>query len=186
MLPGTPTSVSCLQAAAASFLPSNSNKEIRPEEVFMRSDLGLSFLGAAVGAGATFLLDPQTGKRRRALLRDKMGSFSRQTTIAIDKTARDLRNRAYGTVMSIKSGHPMRGGLAVLNANWPPAVRLMVGVTGGMMTAVGAAKGRTEGKVLVGVGIGSLTLAVTNFSIRGRLKKSTRGKFAAFWRRLAA
>jgi hypothetical protein len=152
----------------------------------MRSDLGLSVLGAAVAAGATFLLDPQTGKRRRALLRDKLGSLSRHTHSAIDKTSRDLRNRAYGTVVSIKSGHPIRGRFAVLNANWPPAIRLMVGTAGGIMTAAGLTKGGTVGRVLSGIGIGSLALAITNFSVRDMLKKSSHGKIAAFPRTHAA
>src|SRR5262245_33138314 len=152
----------------------------------MRGNLGLSVLGAAIGASAVFLLDPQTGKRRRALLRDKLGSISRQTASVIDKTSRDLRNRAHGTVVSIKSGHPMRGGFAVLNANWPPAIRLIVGTTGGIMTAAGFVKGGAIGRVLSGIGVGSLALAMTNFSVRDTLRKSTHGKIAAFPRRHAA
>src|SRR4029079_14165975 len=98
----------------------------------MMSDVGLSVCGAAIGAGAMFLLDPRLGKRRRSLLRDKAVSVSRHTASAIDKTSRGLKNRAHGTVISIRSGHPMRGGFAWLNANWPPAIRLLVGATGGI------------------------------------------------------
>jgi hypothetical protein len=150
----------------------------------MRSDLGLSVLGAAIGAGAMFLLDPRLGKRRRALLRDRTVSFSRHTATAIDKTARDLKNRTHGTVVSIKSGHPMRGGFALLNANWPPAIRLLVGTTGGIITALGLARGNRAGRILSGIGIGSLVFAITNLSVRDTIK-STRGKIALFHRNAA-
>ena len=86
----------------------------------MRSYLGL-VLGAGIGAGLMFLLDPQMGKRRRAVFRDKTGSFGRQASAVIDKTARDLRNRTCGTVASFKTGHLAQMRPSILNANWPPA-----------------------------------------------------------------
>src|SRR5215471_18409156 len=103
--------------------------------VFMRSSLGLSILAAGLGAGVMFLMDPQMGRRRRAILRDKTVSFSRHASALVDKTTRDVRNRTYGTVVSIKSGHVTQMRPAILNANWPPAVRLMVGTAGGSITA---------------------------------------------------
>jgi BON domain len=70
----------------------------------MRNQLGLSVLGAAgFGAGLMFLLDPDMGTRRRAILRDKLISFTRLAAWAADKTSRDLKNRIYGTVASTKS-----------------------------------------------------------------------------------
>src|SRR6476646_2383946 len=97
----------------------------------MRSYIGLGALGAGIGAGLMFLLDPQMGKRRRAVLRDKTYSLARHASAAVDRTARDLKNRTYGTVVSIKSGHIGQIRPTILNANWPPAIRLIVGTAGG-------------------------------------------------------
>src|SRR6266852_6378392 len=71
---------------------------------FMRNQLGLGVLGTAgLGAGLMFLLDPDMGTRRRAILRDKLISFTRLAAWAADKTSRDLKNRVYGTVASTRS-----------------------------------------------------------------------------------
>ena len=56
-----------------------------------------SFLcGAALGAAVMYFLDPQGGRRRRAVVRDKAVSYANQTGEYADKTARDLGNRATG------------------------------------------------------------------------------------------
>jgi gas vesicle protein len=52
--------------------------------------------GAGVGAALAFILDPDRGRRRRALLADKMTRASRTTRKALDATARDIGNRARG------------------------------------------------------------------------------------------
>ncbi|HZQ90998.1 MAG TPA: SRPBCC family protein [Terriglobales bacterium] len=54
--------------------------------------------GAAVGAGLMYLLDPDRGNRRRALLRDKAVRAEHVSACAVDKAVRDLRNRALGVV----------------------------------------------------------------------------------------
>src|SRR5918993_223936 len=61
------------------------------------------FTGLGLGAGAMFLLDPDRGGRRRALIRDKAVSFSNTSKDALDKTARDLRNRATGVIAETKA-----------------------------------------------------------------------------------
>lgn len=65
---------------------------------------GLTF-GAGLGIGTVvmYLLDPDRGKRRRALLRDKCVSATRKTSEAIEVTARDLTNRAQGIATSIQA-----------------------------------------------------------------------------------
>jgi hypothetical protein len=50
-----------------------------------------------------YLLDPDRGKRRRALLRDKCVSATKKTREGIEISARDLRNRARGIFASIQS-----------------------------------------------------------------------------------
>ena len=53
-------------------------------------------IGAALGSGAMYILDPQTGASRRALARDKMIEAQTNTKRAAGVTARDLWNRAVG------------------------------------------------------------------------------------------
>lgn len=53
-------------------------------------------LGIALGAGATFLLDPRQGRRRRALIRDRMVRTAREAREFGDAAAKDLRARAQG------------------------------------------------------------------------------------------
>jgi uncharacterized membrane protein/gas vesicle protein len=52
--------------------------------------------GAAVGALAMYLTDPDRGRRRRALARDKMQHLVNKTGDAIQVTTRDLGNRVQG------------------------------------------------------------------------------------------
>lgn len=53
-------------------------------------------VGAGVGAAVVFMLDPQGGGRRRALVRDKMAYASRKTRDGMDAVARDMANRTRG------------------------------------------------------------------------------------------
>ena len=65
---------------------------------------GLMFgTGLGLGTGLMFLFDPDRGKRRRALLRDKCVWSARKTGEAAQVTARDLRNRAQGIASSVQS-----------------------------------------------------------------------------------
>lgn len=54
--------------------------------------------GLGLGAGLTFLADPDRGKRRRALIRDKANHLSHVATDGLDVARRDLRNRSTGWV----------------------------------------------------------------------------------------
>ena len=60
-------------------------------------------LGAGLGAAAMFLLDPARGKRRRALVRDKLALATRKTGACIEVTTRDVTNRTLGWYSEIKS-----------------------------------------------------------------------------------
>lgn len=65
---------------------------------------GLAFgAGVGLGSGLMFLLDPDRGKRRRALLRDKCVSAARKTGEGFEVTARDLRNRTQGLMTEVQS-----------------------------------------------------------------------------------
>jgi hypothetical protein len=99
-------------------------------------DRALSLLaGMGLGAGLMYLFDPQQGRRRRALARDKAVSLAHQAQDAAEAVAKDLRNRAQGLAsgdLSVLAGgkralqNPLRGG-------WSPAGRaLMTGLGAGL------------------------------------------------------
>jgi hypothetical protein len=65
---------------------------MRPMNVFCY------FFGFACGAAAVYFADPQRGRARRAMVRDKALSLANQAQDYVEKTARDLGHRAQGLV----------------------------------------------------------------------------------------
>jgi hypothetical protein len=65
--------------------------------------------GVGIGALLMYMLDPDRGRRRRALVRDKVVSLSSRTGRAISGTARDLSNRAQGLVIETGKALGIRG-----------------------------------------------------------------------------
>ena len=68
---------------------------------------GLSAMsGVAVGLGMMYFLDPDKGRRRRALIRDKTKHLWRMSGKALgramNKSSRDLTNRARGVIAEIQ------------------------------------------------------------------------------------
>ena len=59
-------------------------------------------VGAAIGAGVMYLLDPDGGRRRRAVLRDQLVSAGHRTSDAVGATSRDVTNRARGVVAELR------------------------------------------------------------------------------------
>ncbi len=57
---------------------------------------------AALGAGLMALLDPQSGKRRRAVLRDRSARAARKLGETAGKKWRDLANRGTGAVAKVQ------------------------------------------------------------------------------------
>lgn len=68
----------------------------------MRKELGIVG-GLGLGAGLFYLFDPRSGKRRRSVVRDQAKHFWRVSGKAIDRTSRDLGNRAKGLVAALNS-----------------------------------------------------------------------------------
>lgn len=52
--------------------------------------------GIGLGAGLMYIFDPDRGKRRRSIIRDKTVHLSKKTQHAISITARDISNRIHG------------------------------------------------------------------------------------------
>ena len=59
--------------------------------------------GMAAGAALTFILDPSSGRRRRALVRDQFVHAGNKTRRLAEGKAKDLSNRARGVVAETRS-----------------------------------------------------------------------------------
>src|SRR5688572_26682130 len=58
--------------------------------------------GAAIGGALLFVLDPDRGAKRRAVLRDKLVRAGRVAGEGAGATARDISNRARGVAASVR------------------------------------------------------------------------------------
>ena len=59
--------------------------------------------GIGLGAAMMYVLDPQGGRRRRALARDKAVSLATKTSKVVSARSRDLANRAKGVAAEARS-----------------------------------------------------------------------------------
>src|SRR5436305_7671270 len=81
--------------------------------------VGSAGLGAGLGAGLMYLLDPQGGRGRRAVARDKTVSALKQGGEKAAKTSRHLGNKTKG--LAAQAGSKLRqsdladNGMALLN-----------------------------------------------------------------------
>jgi uncharacterized membrane protein/osmotically-inducible protein OsmY len=65
---------------------------------------GMCVLGSiGLGAGLMYVLDPDRGRRRRAMARDQAVHMVHETGIALDKGLRDLNNRLSGSLIETAS-----------------------------------------------------------------------------------
>jgi uncharacterized membrane protein len=68
-------------------------------------DKRLAFLmSAGVGAGLMYLLDPDRGRRRRALARDKLVHTGHRVAGSVGTTSRDIKHRARGLLARVRPG----------------------------------------------------------------------------------
>jgi osmotically-inducible protein OsmY len=56
----------------------------------------------AAGAALMYVLDPDAGRRRRALMRDRLVHAAHRTGRAVDARSRDVGNRARGVVAELR------------------------------------------------------------------------------------
>lgn len=136
--------------------------------------------GAALGAGATLLLDPARGRRRRALVRDKAVHLGHAGRDSAEKALRDLRNRSIGvahegrkrirerdfSLPEMSSGSPERQRIDVLQRNWAPATRLLVGGCGLALCGAGLARRGALGTLMALPGVAMLTRSAVNRPFR--------------------
>ena len=72
----------------------------------MQQNRGAFAAGMVLGAGLMYLMDPDRGRRRRALARDKAIRTARRTGSALGATGRDLANRTSG--LAARATHAVR------------------------------------------------------------------------------
>jgi len=77
------------------FFPTHGDSVIRT--------VGILVGGLGLGAALMYVLDPERGKRRRAIVRDKTLSGARKTGDKIAARSRDRKNRARGVGAELKS-----------------------------------------------------------------------------------
>lgn len=59
--------------------------------------------GLLVGLGLAYLLDPERGANRRALVRDKATRVGNKLSEGVDEVAREVRSRASGAAAELRS-----------------------------------------------------------------------------------
>jgi hypothetical protein len=67
------------------------------------NNLSAALTGAGLGVLGMYIFDPEVGRRRRALARDKAILLQRKAKEAASVTAQDLKNRTLGTLAEGKS-----------------------------------------------------------------------------------
>lgn len=137
----------------------------------------LTLIGsAALGGGLMYILDPDRGRRRRALVRDKVASAWNRSGETISKTSRDIANRAKGAAFETtrplrkraeerfdrtrQAGHETR--FALLRQDWPPAWRAIAGVAGGALAVYGIVRRDALGALASTAGATMVTRCATN------------------------
>jgi hypothetical protein len=101
--------------------------------------------GAAAGLGFMYFLDPDQGRRRRALARDQMMHAAHRTGDAMDATSRDLANRAKGAVAELRGRFQSR---EVSDDVLRDRVRARVGAVIGHASSIGVDV--ADGRVTLG------------------------------------
>jgi len=140
---------------------------------------------AGFGAALMYLLDPEMGRKRRALARDKMLKTANKTAEVVDATSRDIKNRAVGLVAEAKGRLNEKLGttdgleqqentwrqLDFLQKNWSPATRFVAGAAGGFLALYGLRKTRLLGGTLTTAGLGILARAAMNTKMKDLMEK---------------
>jgi hypothetical protein len=123
--------------------------------------------GAGIGAGLMYLLDPQTGRRRRALIRDQAVGVAHDASDAAGVVGRDFANKAKGLAhgdLSVLVGGK-RAWENNLRGSWSPSARAIMGMSGAGMFAFGMTQDTPEACLLGTVGLLLMAEGVLNIGI---------------------
>jgi len=98
----------------------------------------------ALGAGLMFLMDPSQGRRRRALIRDKAGRYTRETAQYAQSTGRYIAGKARGMAHEVSDAaknvaSKVTGGPAKTGEALAEMVRTEIGSLGADFKGVGFA-----------------------------------------------
>jgi hypothetical protein len=125
----------------------------------------LNFLaGAGLGAGLMYLLDPDVGRRRRALARDKALRLTHEAEKAATVVAKDMRNRAQGLAagdLSVLAG----GRRAVKDpwhGSWSPSARALMTMGGVGLFWVGLTRTAPTACILGTAGLALIAEGISN------------------------
>jgi hypothetical protein len=119
-----------------------------------------------------YILDPDRGRRRRALARDKAVKTWNRSERYLEKVSRDLANRTRGLAQETKraiTGEKReqahrRTAPDRVNAGWSPTTRVLAAALGGGIAVYGYKRGGLLGKAAATLGVGLLTRGVMNRS----------------------
>lgn len=133
---------------------------------------------AALGAAFAYLLDPQSGRRRRTELKARWGAAARSLDHGRQLVARDAANRAHGLLAetrgALRGRHDPgyrgpslaevgRDALASwMRERWSPSQRAAAAASGAAFAAFGYARGGARGLLLFLLGTTLLARAGTN------------------------
>jgi uncharacterized membrane protein len=120
-----------------------------------------------LGAGLMYLMDPQSGRKRRSDLENQWNAMRRRAEHGRDMVVTDATNRAHGLLVETRQAlGARRNGLqgptlgAVANGvaaswardRWSPAQRALAGATGAAMAMYGYLRGGLRGIALCAAG----------------------------------
>jgi uncharacterized membrane protein len=103
----------------------------------------------ALGAAAMYFLDPRTGRRRRAKLRDQFVHAVAAERALLGKAGRDLEHRAHGVVSRLQNGEHPRAPAATTHEHLMPGPRVLVGGAGVALLAAASPVAKLGGAALL-------------------------------------
>ena len=142
------------------------------------------FLG--LGAALMFFGDPNTGKKRRTDISNRLDSARRKLEHGRDVIVRDATNRAHGLIAETRSALETRGNTLLQGPSlgevaqgvlaswrrtrWSPAQRALAGAVGAGMATYGYFRGGVRGFAYCAAGGALLARATTNENIATLMK----------------
>ena len=109
---------------------------------------------AGLGAAAMYFLDPERGRRRRAVAQDKARSMMRRSERFLDAAKRDAQNRMQG--LQARASRMRQA------PEWPPAVRLAAIAGGGALALYGLTRSGVTRPVWSVAGLALVARGATN------------------------